>query len=268
MTGSVSGRVVPTDVWEKCEVVPAPVTWGRWVELASAGAKAVSDDSSVRLSETFSREGRDIKGRWPAGQDLADHLAGDRPVRQADMAVAEGEEQAAMARRRADHRQPVRRRGARAEPGLVLNAGAELHGALSLANGGLDLDRVWRRAERRELDARGDAHALTHGGEHMVATAVMDGPVEPWPLPRNEMDMVAALDGKREAIAQRLGEAMRPAAGGEHRLARPKLPPSEARHPKITLGLEALDRDSLDASALIDEELAIGLEEGTGIRNR
>ena len=42
-------------------------------------------------------------------------------------------------------------------------------GAARLAHRGVDLGGVGRRAQRGELDARGDAHALAHRREHMVA---------------------------------------------------------------------------------------------------
>src|SRR4029077_6554837 len=114
---------------------------------------------------------------------------------------------------------------------------------------------------RRELDTGGDAHALAHRRKHMVAAAVMDRTAQRRPLPRREMQMIAALDRKRQPIAEGAGEAMRPAAGREHRLARQDLAAREPRLPELARGTECLDAHLLDAPSLVEEELAIGVEE-------
>src|SRR3984893_3480211 len=98
------------------------------------------------------------------------------------MAMAESEEEAAMAGRFSDHRKTVRRRGPGAEPRFVLDRRAEGERAPRFAHRRVDLRRVGARAQRRKLDARGDTHALAHRREHMVAAAVVDGAGARWPF--------------------------------------------------------------------------------------
>src|SRR5579872_2956379 len=66
-----------------------------------------------------------IAERRRAGHQLGDEAPGRRTEREAPMAVAAGEPEAALARGRRDHRPRVGKAGPRAEPGLRLDRLAE-----------------------------------------------------------------------------------------------------------------------------------------------
>ncbi len=134
------------------------------------------------------------------------------------MGVAEGEPEAGLSGRRADHRTRIRKARTASHPGLGLDLIAERKQAFGKGHQPVKLDRRRRRVARGEFGAGGEADALLHRRQHIADIRVEHRPREAAAGARAEMQMIAALDGHRQPDPERREQVRRPRTERHHRV--------------------------------------------------
>ncbi len=132
------------------------------------------------------------------------------------MRVADGQPQALLPRRRADHRARIREARPAAEPRLVVGALAERKQRPRLRHQPVELHRRRRRIARGKLGAGGETNALRHRRDQIARLGVDHRPRQRRVALAAKMPVIAALERHRQPDAHRLQQIRRPRPQRHH----------------------------------------------------
>src|SRR5258708_13979571 len=163
---------------------------------------------------------RPIWSRIPERESRRHHVgdepAGHRAERQPPRGMAVGKPQPGLARGAADHRARIRKAGARADPGLILDRVAEGKQVARGRQHAAELDRRRRSVAGGKFSAGGDADALLHGRNAIAVVSIENRPRQTRVAARTEVAVIAALDGERQIDAERTEQIGRPRPERHH----------------------------------------------------
>src|SRR6516164_8099851 len=148
------------------------------------------------------RKWRGVEWRRRAVDHGRDRNSASHTRGEADVLVSKAQPETGMPWRGPDHRQAVGQRRPGSAPGFA-DGIAEFDNAPRRRDYRIELRIRRRRVARGQLDAGRDANSLLHRAHQKTGFAVMDRTQQGPPRIRLELLMVAALEGQRNAIAER-----------------------------------------------------------------
>ena len=152
--------------------------------------------------------------------------------------MAEREPQPAVARRRADDRHHVRRAGARAHPGIGVEAIAKRKQLARDRLGAVQLDRRLHSVAQGELRPGGQADTAAHRRQEITALGVQDRVVEHRLAGGAVVHVVAALHRERQVVAQAPDDGIGPRSERHDGVARGARAVGGAHSPSAAVGFE------------------------------
>src|SRR5450631_3809521 len=117
--------------------------------------------------------------------------------------MSEIEPQPGMARRLPDYRQHIRQTRPRAHPGLGIDGVSQREQRVRPRQGLLDLDVTGRPVAAGKFDAGGETDAAAHRRQQIALIGIENGMIEYGITARRQMQMIPALDPKRDGIPER-----------------------------------------------------------------